>query len=111
MGLEASRAATNVSLLVGADGTCAFPDNLIGCENMAEMGVRPLCQQLLGHVWQATATHSRGGKCSSQRVWVGLCVQGVKWLSDDLELECEGVEEGEICPAKAKGSFPSVFGV
>mmetsp|Transcript_6931 Transcript_6931/g.25542 ORF Transcript_6931/g.25542 Transcript_6931/m.25542 type:complete len:167 (-) Transcript_6931:186-686(-) len=56
------------------DGTCAFPDNLIGCENKAEMG-------------------------------------GVKWLSDDLELECEGVEEGDICPAKAKGSFPSPFGV
>eukprot|EP00958_Prasinococcus_capsulatus_P004677 scaffold436_cov367-Prasinococcus_capsulatus_cf.AAC.2 len=25
-----------------ADGTCAFPDNLIGCENKAEMGVRPV---------------------------------------------------------------------
>eukprot|EP00793_Prasinoderma_coloniale_P006091 PRCOL_00004565-RA len=56
------------------DGTCAFPDNLIGCENMAEMG-------------------------------------GVKWISDDLALECEGVPEGEICASKAKGSFPSFLGV
>ena len=35
----------------------------------------------------------------------------VKYLSDDLALECEGVAEGKICPAKAKGSFPSPFGV
>ncbi|KAK3277958.1 hypothetical protein CYMTET_14072 [Cymbomonas tetramitiformis] len=56
------------------DGTCAFPNNLVGCENLAELG-------------------------------------DVKYLSDDLKLECEGVEDGKICPAKAKGSFPSFLGV
>jgi photosystem I subunit PsaN len=56
------------------DGTCAFPNNIIGCENQAETG-------------------------------------DVKFLSDDLQLECEGVAEGKACPAKAKGSFPSVFGL
>ena len=56
----------------------------------------------------------------------------MKYLSDDLNLECEGVADGKICPAKvrlpccafrglrltrirfpcqAKGSFPSPFGV
>jgi hypothetical protein len=34
----------------------------------------------------------------------------VKFLTDDLKLECEGVE-GPICPAKAKGSLPSFLGV
>ena len=52
--------------LLPPPGTCAFPDNLIGCENMAEMG-------------------------------------GVKWISDDLALECEGVPEGEICASKVGG--------
>mmetsp|Transcript_31795 Transcript_31795/g.38434 ORF Transcript_31795/g.38434 Transcript_31795/m.38434 type:complete len:157 (-) Transcript_31795:273-743(-) len=56
------------------DGTCAFPNNLIGCENVAEKG-------------------------------------GVKFLSDDLELECEGTDDKAICPAKAPSSFPSFFGV
>jgi len=56
------------------DGTCAFPNNLIGCENLAEAGK-------------------------------------VKFLTDDLEAECEGTAEGEICKAKAKGSFPSFLGV
>ena len=28
---------------------------------------------------------------------------GVKWLSDDLKLECEGVPEGEICASKVGG--------
>lgn len=55
------------------DGSCAFPNNLIGCENAAEMGK-------------------------------------VKFLSDDLKLECEGNEEGK-CPSRAKGSFPSFLGV
>jgi len=55
------------------DGVCAFPNNLVGCENLAERG-------------------------------------NVKFLSDDLKLECEGVE-GPICPAKAKGSLPSFLGV
>lgn len=36
---------------------------------------------------------------------------GVKWISDDLALECEGVPEGELCASKAKGSFPSFLGV
>lgn len=56
------------------DGTCAFPNNLIGCENAAEMG-------------------------------------GVKFLSDDLAMECEGTDGKPICPAKAKSSFPSFLGV
>lgn len=56
------------------DGTCAFPNNLIGCENVAERG-------------------------------------DVKFLSDDLKLECEGTEEGKICAAKAAGSLPSFMGV
>lgn len=77
------------------DGSCAFPNNWVGCENAAETG-------------------------------------SVKYLSDDLNLECEGVADGKICPAKvrlpccafrrlrltrgrfpcqAKGSFPSPFGV
>ena len=54
------------------DGTCAFPNNLVGCENLAERG-------------------------------------DVKFLSDDLKLECEGTSG--ICPAKAKGSLPSFLGV
>ena len=56
------------------DGTCAFPNNLIGCENLAEAGK-------------------------------------VKFLTDDLEAECEGTAEGEVCKAKAKGSFPSFLGI
>ena len=56
------------------DGTCGFPNNFIGCENLAEVGK-------------------------------------VKFLSDDLEMECKGTGEGEVCKAKAKGSFPSFFGV
>ena len=40
------------------DGTCAFPNNMVGCENAAETG-------------------------------------SVKYLSDDLKLECEGTEAGK----------------
>jgi len=56
------------------DGTCAFPNNLVGCENLAELG-------------------------------------DVKFITDDLKLECEGVADGKICPAKASGSFPSFGGM
>jgi len=56
------------------DGTCAFPNNLIGCENNAEMG-------------------------------------NVRFVSDDLKYECEGIEDGKICPSKPKGSLPSPFGL
>ena len=56
------------------DGTCLFPNNLVGCENVAERG-------------------------------------DVKFLTDDLKLECEGVEDGKICPSRAKGSYPSPFGL
>lgn len=54
------------------DGTCSFPNNLVGCENLAERG-------------------------------------NVKYLTDDLKLECEGTKG--ICPSKAKGSLPSFLGV
>lgn len=56
------------------DGTCAFPNNLIGCENLAELG-------------------------------------DVKYLSDDIKLECEGTPDDEACRAKRKGSPPSFLGV
>uniref|UniRef100_A0A7S3CD06 Uncharacterized protein n=1 Tax=Chloropicon roscoffensis TaxID=1461544 RepID=A0A7S3CD06_9CHLO len=56
------------------DGTCAFPNNLIGCENLAEIG-------------------------------------DVKYLSDDIKLECEGTPDDEACRAKRKGSPPSFLGV
>eukprot|EP00205_Picochlorum_sp_RCC944_P004787 CAMPEP_0182609688 /NCGR_PEP_ID=MMETSP1330-20130603/3916_1 /TAXON_ID=464278 /ORGANISM="Picochlorum sp., Strain RCC944" /LENGTH=154 /DNA_ID=CAMNT_0024828567 /DNA_START=87 /DNA_END=551 /DNA_ORIENTATION=+ len=64
--LERSRTVT--------DGYCQFPNNLIGCENLAELG-------------------------------------DVKYLSDDLKLECEGTEDGEACRAKRNGSPPSFLGV
>jgi photosystem I subunit PsaN len=55
------------------------------------------------------------GTCQFPNNWVGCqnsAEQGeVKFLSDDLALECEGVESGKICPAKAAGSFPSPFGL
>jgi photosystem I subunit PsaN len=35
----------------------------------------------------------------------------VKFLSDDLKIECEGTTDGKICASKAPGSFPSVFGL
>ena len=35
----------------------------------------------------------------------------VKFLTDDLKIECEGTAEGKICASKAPGSFPSVFGM
>ena len=64
--LERSRTVT--------DGYCQFPNNLIGCENLAELG-------------------------------------DVKYLSDDLKLECEGTADGEACRAKRNGSPPSFLGV
>ncbi|CAL6380873.1 unnamed protein product [Bathycoccus prasinos] len=59
------------------DGSCKFPDNLLGCENAAEFG-------------------------------------NVKFLSDDIKLECEGTRSGKICASE--GSFAgsrggSVFGL
>lgn len=56
------------------DGTCQFPSNFIGCENLAELGE-------------------------------------VKYLSEDLALECEGTEEGKLCKARNPDSFPSPFGL
>ena len=41
------------------DGTCAFPNNIVGCENAAETG-------------------------------------NVKYLSDDLKIECQGTESGKV---------------
>jgi len=35
----------------------------------------------------------------------------VKFLTDDLKAECEGVADGKICPAKAANSFPSFLGL
>ena len=55
------------------DGTCAFPKNMVGCENYAEAA-------------------------------------NVKFLTDDLKLECEGVDITK-CPAKAKDNLPSFMGV
>lgn len=57
------------------DGTCYFPNNMLGCENYAEVS----------------------GK--------------VKFLSDDLKIECEGTQDGKICASKATGSLPSPFGL
>ena len=56
------------------DGLCGFPQNFLGCENVAERG-------------------------------------DVKYLTDDLKIECEGTADGKICASKAPGSFPSVFGM
>eukprot|EP00238_Polyblepharides_amylifera_P009570 CAMPEP_0196574470 /NCGR_PEP_ID=MMETSP1081-20130531/4157_1 /TAXON_ID=36882 /ORGANISM="Pyramimonas amylifera, Strain CCMP720" /LENGTH=155 /DNA_ID=CAMNT_0041892499 /DNA_START=122 /DNA_END=589 /DNA_ORIENTATION=- len=56
------------------DGTCGFPNNLIGCENLAESGK-------------------------------------VKYLSEDLALECKGTEAGKTCAAKPNGALPSFMGV
>merc|ERR1719393_149019 len=47
------------------DGTCGFPNNFIGCEN----------------------------------------------LSEDLDMECKGTDDGDVCKAKVKGSFPSFLGL
>ena len=75
---DKKRAATSGANLARSrtvtDGTCAFPNNLIGCENLAELG-------------------------------------DVKYLSDDLKIECEGKEEGEACRSKRDGMFPSFMGV
>ncbi len=75
---DKKRAATSGANLARSrtvtDGTCSFPDNLIGCENLAELG-------------------------------------DVKYLSDDLKMECEGTKDGEACRAKRNGSPPSFFGV
>ena len=72
------RAATSSSNFARSrtvtDGTCAFPNNLVGCENLAERG-------------------------------------NVKFLTDDLKLECQGTEDKPICPAKNKASLPSFLGV
>ena len=35
----------------------------------------------------------------------------VKFLSDDLKVECEGTEAGKICASKANGSYPSFLGL
>ena len=75
---DKKRAATSGANLARSrtvtDGTCAFPNNLIGCENLAELG-------------------------------------DVKYLSDDLKIECEGTEDGEACRSHRDGSFPSFMGV
>ena len=75
---DKKRAATSGANLARSrtvtDGTCAFPNNLIGCENLAELG-------------------------------------DVKYLSDDLKMECEGTKDGEACRAKRNGSPPSFLGV
>merc|ERR1712174_100158 len=64
---DKKRAATSGASLARSrtvtDGTCAFPNNLIGCENLAELG-------------------------------------DVKYLSDDIKLECEGTPDDEACRAK-----------
>jgi len=57
------------------DGSCHFPENMLGCENYAETS----------------------GK--------------VKFLSDDIAVECEGTREGKVCSSKAPGSLPSPFGL
>ena len=36
---------------------------------------------------------------------------GVKFLSDDKDIECEGTRDGKVCASKAPGSFPPVFGM
>jgi photosystem I subunit PsaN len=36
---------------------------------------------------------------------------GVKYLSDDKAVECEGTREGKVCAAKAPGSFPPFGGL
>lgn len=36
---------------------------------------------------------------------------GVKFLSDDKDVECEGTRDGKVCASKAPGSFPPVFGM
>ena len=56
------------------DGTCGFPNNFIGCENLAEVGK-------------------------------------VRFLSEDLDMECKGTDDGDVCKAKVKGSFPSFLGL
>mmetsp|Transcript_9038 Transcript_9038/g.25751 ORF Transcript_9038/g.25751 Transcript_9038/m.25751 type:complete len:159 (-) Transcript_9038:54-530(-) len=75
---DKKRAATSGANLARSrtvtDGTCAFPNNLIGCENLAELG-------------------------------------DVKYLSDDIKLECEGTPDDEACRAKRAGSPPSFLGV
>jgi photosystem I subunit PsaN len=55
------------------------------------------------------------GTCAFPTNWVG-CENSaetgdVKYLSDDLKLECEGTAEGKICAAKPAGSLPSPFGL
>jgi len=35
----------------------------------------------------------------------------VKFLTDDLKLECQGTESGKICASKANGSYPSFLGL
>ena len=56
------------------DGTCEFPKNFIGCENLAEL-------------------------------------DKVKFLSDDLDIECEGTADGAACRSKRAGSPPSFLGL
>ena len=35
----------------------------------------------------------------------------VKFLSDDLKVECEGTDAGKICASKNSGSYPSFLGL
>ena len=56
------------------DGLCGFPQNFLGCENVAERG-------------------------------------DVKYLTDDLKVECEGTDAGKICASKNSGSYPSFLGL
>ena len=117
------------------DGTCAFPDNLIGCENKVRRTPYTATQSKWTHlivgyaparslldVWHASALRAPlfsyiTPSCADPAVADTIArppqaeMGGVKWISDDLALECEGVPEGELCASKAKGSFPSFLGV
>ena len=55
------------------------------------------------------------GTCAFPSNWVG-CENSaetgnVKFLSDDLALECEGTAAGKTCAAKPTGALPSPFGL
>lgn len=78
------------------DGTCAFPNNLVGCENAAETGSVKA---------RRVATVIRNPFLTPFRLL------RVQYLSDDLALECQGTEAGKICAARNPSSFPSFMGV
>ena len=117
------------------DGTCSFPKNWFGCENLAETGnvkVRrpiPLLPAVFGGgggtaAARQCAAWSRPGyrlralavlpaphglrRCLS--VTAALFPFPFQFLTDDIKLECEGNTK-EICAAKNPGSFPSFMGV